>query len=79
VGLRQLTALNQLTGLGFGTFYSPQLDTLATHLMKDKLPGNPYQYAIINKVCDCCIHNKVCVLYGSCGADWGYVLSCWQG
>jgi len=49
VGLRQLTALTQLTSLGLGTFdHSWQLDTLAQHLMADNLPD--CEYAIINKV-----------------------------
>jgi len=47
-GLRQLAALQQLTSLGFGTFYNDQLNALAQHLMKDNLAG--CHHAIINKV-----------------------------
>jgi len=49
VGLRQLTALQQLTSLGFGRFSCSQLNTLADHLMNDNLLG--CTYAIINQVC----------------------------
>jgi len=59
-GLRQLAALNQLTSLGLGEFYCSKLESLAGHLMKDRLPD--CQYAITNKVCDCCIQRKQSVV-----------------
>jgi len=74
VGLRWLAALQQLTSLGLGRFlfarHANVLNTLAHHLMKDKLPYCPY--AMINKVCWCCAcsSNGVCCVWCS-GAGWG--------
>jgi len=60
VGLRQLAALQQLTSLGFGAFYSSKLNTLAQYLMKDNLPG--CLHALTNKVCGKASSLVVCII-----------------